>query len=97
MTNNRSLLFNTLFVLYYVFLFLLETPLLGRVGVPSSTIRIAYLLFLVLPVGIYNRSYIPIVVFIAYTISKFGTAVTMMPTEVWYYVPILLFLLFLPN
>ena len=83
-----------LLILYYLFLFVLETPLFFNVGVPSATIRLVYLVLLILPICIYDNAYLPIVVFAAHSISKFGTAVTLMPTEVWYYPPILFLLLF---
>ena len=80
--------------LYYLFLFILQTPLFGSVSVPSEPIRLGYLFLLVFPIYIYDKSYLPIIVFAAYSISKFGTAITLMPTEIWYYPPIFILLMF---
>lgn len=80
-------LYFLLFV-YYLFLFVLETPLLFNVGVPSPAIRILYIILVVVPILLFDKSYLPIVILSSYSISKFGTAVTLMPTELWYYVPI---------
>ncbi len=81
-------------ILYYLALLLLETPLFGKVGVPSGSIRIIYIIAAVLPIWIYNRSYLPAVLFATYSVAKFGTAITFMPTEVWYYIPLLILGLF---
>lgn len=80
-----------LLIIYYLFLFLLETPLMGSVGVPSAFVRILYIILLVAPICMYDKYYLPFVVLASYSISKFGTAVTLMPTEVWYYVPLFVF------
>ena len=81
-----------LLIIYYLFLFLLETPLMGSVSVPSVYIRVLYIILIAVPIYIYNKSYLPFVVIASYTISKFGTAITLMPTEVWYYLPLFVLL-----
>ena len=86
--------YNTLLILYYLFLFVLETPLLFSIGVPSTAIRIVYLFLIIVPIYIFDKSYLPFVIFASYSISKFGTAVTLMPTELLYYVPIFLLMAF---
>lgn len=80
--------------LYYLTLFVLETPILFNIGVPSTGLRIGYLVLLIFPIWFFDKSYLPLVVLAAYSISKFGTAVTLMPTEVWYYVPVFLLMAF---
>lgn len=67
---------------------MLETPLLFDVGVPSASVRIAYIILMVVPILLFDKSYFPLVLLASYSISKFGTAVTLMPTELWYYVPL---------
>ena len=89
--NSRSHII--LLVLYYLFMFVLQTPLLGSISVPPMPIRLGYLLLLVVPICRYDKSYLPIVVFAAYSISKFGTAITLMPTEIWFYPPIFMLLM----
>ena len=85
----RSRILYFLLVVYYLFLFIIETPLLLNVGIPSLTTRIIYLVLVIVPILLYDELYLPIVLFASYSISKFGTAVTLMPTELWYYAPII--------
>ena len=81
-----------LLIVYYLFLFVLETPLILNVGIPSAIVRVGYILSVVIPILAFDKTYLPIVIIASYSLSKFGTAVTLMPTDVWYYVPVFILL-----
>lgn len=75
----------TFYFLMAIFVFLL-TPFLGMHGAPSVVFRMLYLFGVIMVTCRYDKDWLPAVVTMLFTISKFGYSVAYMPTDIWYYI-----------